>query len=477
MVILVFGAAGMLGTYVCEYFKAISITRKEFDIYENFIKGTLKTELKNIIEKYSPEYIINCAGIINKRIDSQEMFCVNSFFPILLGEICIEKKIGLIHPTTDCVYSGKKGNYSEDDEKDCIDNYGLSKYLGEKMPFSENSRIAVLRVSIIGKDPNSRSLMSWLFENKNKTINGYKNHFWNGITCLEYAKIMRKIISDNNWNGIYHIVPTYKVSKYELCLMISEIYNLNITVNPIDTNFCDRSLVSNKCKLDIKNLYEQIYEMFLSKHENIIYLPSPFSISYKNVIFITSAILGLSVFTPSQRVQQTLETIKTLRTKMPEFKIVLIEITKIDSKIILQFSNVCDLVILCENDTENHNFTKSFGEIYLTVKILQNITNNVEKICKISGRYFLTDTFDLNSLDWNKFNFLKADKCVHSTFYTVPINEVQFMIEFLNKSKNICRSCNDIEHVLFWNICKSKINFLEKLNCKGFYSGGGEYNF
>ena len=266
--ILIFGSTGMLGNYLFKYlnkfYKIDSINRNNFDVYKLYIKTEIIETLEILLEKYKPKYIINCIGNILKKNDNSDgpkkQYIINSYFPIVLSIICKKHNITLIHPTTDCVYSGKKSFYTNDYIPDCVDDYGLSKFLGE------NIYACVIRVSIIGEEKyNSRSLISWLKSNKNKTVNGYLNHIWNGITCLEYAKFIYKIIKENScWIGIKNLSSKYKnnnfITKYELIKIVSEIYNLNIDIIPFETlNKCDRTL-----KGDIiieKDLYEQIVEM------------------------------------------------------------------------------------------------------------------------------------------------------------------------------------------------------------------------
>jgi dTDP-4-dehydrorhamnose reductase len=259
---LIFGANGMLGKYICKYLEMkgkniVKINRKEFDI------KLLYNKIDDIIfSKYKPKFVINCAGVINKRLDLDviEMYIVNSVFPQILSKICVKYNICLIHPTTDCVFSGLNGNYDKNSKHDCNDDYGISKSIGENI-YGKN--ICVIRSSIIGEEDNSRSLISWIISNKDKTVNGYTNHLWNGITCLEYAKIVYQIILNGGWTGLYHINSVFRgqnfISKNDLVKIISEIYMLNITIIPMETiKKCDRTL---KGDISTKDIYDQIIEM------------------------------------------------------------------------------------------------------------------------------------------------------------------------------------------------------------------------
>lgn len=480
MSILIFGANGMLGTYVSKYFlqkykNIVLLNRNNFDIYLNYKQGILEQKIREIIASHSPYFIINCAGITNRKMDCPELFCVNSYFPIILGEICSQNNIGLIHPSTDCVFSGKKGDYIETDIPDPKDNYGLSKFIGEHMPFTKTSKIAVIRVSIIGKT-NSNSLMDWIFQNENKNIVGYTDHFWNGITCLEYAKIMERIINENNWNGLYHI-ESETISKYNLINMICNIYKINLNIKPVEIGYSKRTLKSTKTNIKIQSLENQIQEMRLFDY-NIYNSTEKLKIDGKNIVIITSAISAKSYFTPETRLKQTFQTISTIKEKIPNSTIVLIEITKIPLEYSIQLAKECNFIILCEKDPEIQNYNqclnKSCGEVAIIKKILSYISN-CETIYKISGRYFLRNDFHITDLDKEKYNFYIGENCFHTTFYSIPGKYIEFTYAILNEiHPKTQKEWLDIEHAYFQYLPKDKIHILPKLNCQGFYSNDGK---
>jgi dTDP-4-dehydrorhamnose reductase len=162
----------------------------------------------------------------------------------------------MIQPTTDCVFSGTRGMYSEDDVHDEINAYGSSKSLGE--PFG----CTIIRTSIIGKElVNKKSFLEWVISNNNNKINGFANHVWNGITCLEYCKIIDKIIESNLfWNGVRHIYSPTPKSKYELACIISDTFNLDIEIKSLNSDEpSNKTLKSKHDKLfEIPELIEQI---------------------------------------------------------------------------------------------------------------------------------------------------------------------------------------------------------------------------
>lgn len=259
MKILIFGSSGMLGSTLVEYLNQnklniIPLSRKDLDLsFCNF------KELQDIIKKNNPDVIINCAGIIKQRknIKDSEFIHVNSLVPNWINDIAVENNKKFIHTTTDCIYSGLIGNYNEESVCDVSDIYGLSKFLGEPKSSS------IIRTSIIGEEKNNYlSLLEWVKSNKNKTINGFVNHYWNGVTCLQLSKIIYKICNENMfWQGVRHI-HSNKISKFELLQYINDIYKLNINILEFkDKIHIDRSLTTKyDLNFAIPELYQQIKE-------------------------------------------------------------------------------------------------------------------------------------------------------------------------------------------------------------------------
>jgi len=258
MKIILFGSNGMLGRYVNSYlsnhYNLLCINRNIFDI-----ETKDWNKLENIIndESNKDDIIINCAGAIpQKTPDIQKYIILNTLFPHKLNEISKKYNLQFIHITTDCVYDGKKGNYLSSDNHTATDLYGISKSLGE----TDNATI--IRTSIIGNElTGKKSLIEWVKSNKNGKINGYTNHFWNGVTCLELAKYINSIIETKQlWKGIKHIFSPDIVTKYQLCCYINEIYDLNIHIEKYEDSISKNMTLSgdNIIKTDI---YSQINEL------------------------------------------------------------------------------------------------------------------------------------------------------------------------------------------------------------------------
>ena len=255
----------MLGRYVFaylkEYYDVVEVNRTEIDAANTNDEG-IKAGLQNLGIQDN-DVVINCIGTIKPRVDELgdlNALQVNSVFPRMLSNVSLALNVKMIHPTTDCVYSGSKGNYTEEDKYDVSDVYGMTKALGE------TNNCTVIRTSIIGEEvTQGRSLVEWIKSEKGNTVSGFTNHHWNGLTCLQFAKICRQIIQQNLfWQGIRHIYSNV-VDKRELVETISEVYNLDVKVNPKETpSKCDRSLNSvhdNNGGFNIPSLKEQIIEM------------------------------------------------------------------------------------------------------------------------------------------------------------------------------------------------------------------------
>lgn len=254
----IFGANGMLGTYLHKYLKD-SIPVGKHEVEAMIIQNKAFYQQLQAYNFKRGDVIINAIGIINKRIKtSLEFMTVNSLFPRLLADYCEKHEIKLIHVSTDCVFDGKLGEYTENDLSDDISVYGISKFAGEP------SNCTVIRVSIIGENKNnSQDLLEWVRTHKDTVITGWVNHIWNGITCLQFAKICEWIIENGDfWMGVRHFYSPTEISKADLVEMISTIYNLNNKINKIiGPSDCNRILSSIYIKtIIIPELEVQIKE-------------------------------------------------------------------------------------------------------------------------------------------------------------------------------------------------------------------------
>lgn len=252
----------MLGYAAYEFFKrknydVAGLSRKDFDVLKSDL-GALKNFIK---EK---ELIINCIGIIKPTIAKNtetDVLKVNSVFPRNLAIMCKTSKVKLIHVTTDCVFSGKRGNYNELDFYDANDIYGISKSCGDI------SECMVLRTSFVGPEKGTnRSLFEWTFSQRGKQINGFTNHRWNGISTLNFAEVCEQILDKGLYEErIFHIHSPNVITKYELLKIFNDVFELNLTIMPIESaELCDRSLSSIyelSSKVCTKPIIEQVREL------------------------------------------------------------------------------------------------------------------------------------------------------------------------------------------------------------------------
>jgi len=260
--ILLFGSTGMLGRYIYSYFKqetSIQVIKVDFRISNESLELIEDVLVESNIDDRS--CIINCIGLIPQRkgstVNDKDYFLINGLFPHLLWSACKKYNARMIQPTTDCVFSGKKGLYLETDFHDETNAYGMSKSLGEPLGCT------IIRTSIIGLELfNKKSFMEWVISNNNKTINGWSNHMWNGITCLEYCKLINNMIeNDNFWVGVRHIYSPTSKSKYELAKIIKEVFELDIKIVIVDSaEVVDKRLSSNyrESEFHPEELYMQI---------------------------------------------------------------------------------------------------------------------------------------------------------------------------------------------------------------------------
>ena len=184
---------------------------------------------------------------------------LNSYLPRFLEKKYMNTKVKIIQISTDCVFSGKTGNYTENSFCDGDSIYARTKTLGE----INNNKDLTIRTSIIGPDINEDGigLFHW-FMNQKDTIYGFKNAYWTGVTTIELAKGI-EILIKNDVAGLYHFVPNEKISKYNLLNIIAEIFNRNITIIPKEDYYVDKSLINTRtdCKYVIPTYREMIEEM------------------------------------------------------------------------------------------------------------------------------------------------------------------------------------------------------------------------
>jgi dTDP-4-dehydrorhamnose reductase len=199
-----------------------------------------------VFEKLKPNVVINCVGI-NKQLptakDPLVSIMINALFPHRLAQTC--KSIGarLIHISTDCVFSGRKGMYDEKDVPDADDIYGRSKLLGE-VP---SSNCLTLRTSLIGRElRTTHGLVEWFLSNRGRSVRGYTNAIFTGFPTLTMAHIIGNVIKNHpNLSGVYH-VSTDPISKYQLLCLFRDTFQVPVEIEPCPSVNIDRSLDSSR---------------------------------------------------------------------------------------------------------------------------------------------------------------------------------------------------------------------------------------
>ena len=261
MRILILGVSGMLGStlfrYLSNYSDLSVFGSSRSDSVRNYFSENLSANivshvnaesfdsLVNLFGLIRPNVVINCIGLIKQDsyvTDPLKVIPINSILPHQIARLCELACSRLVHISTDCVFSGKKGGYLEDDFPDATDLYGRSKFLGEV----SYPHAITLRTSIIGHELNSRrSLLNW-FLSQSGHVKGYVNSTFSGLPVVELARIFRKYILPNkSLGGVYH-VGVESISKYKILKLISVIYGKEIEIVPDYDLIIDRSLNADR---------------------------------------------------------------------------------------------------------------------------------------------------------------------------------------------------------------------------------------
>jgi len=255
--VLIIGGSGMLGHKLWQIFDGRFDTfvtlRQDFEYYKQYeLYNPARTmydvsvddfnSVTRAIEELRPSVVVNCIGIVKQDEAAKDLLAsieVNALFPHRLARLCQRDEIRLLHISTDCVFSGRKGNYSEDDVSDAEDVYGRTKFLGEV----SYKGCLTIRTSMIGRElETSHGLVEWFLSQERKTISGYRRAIFSGFTTNALAEIVAGIITKNpELHGVWH-VASEPISKFELLSLVKRVYGLHIKIEPDQTVVCDRSL-------------------------------------------------------------------------------------------------------------------------------------------------------------------------------------------------------------------------------------------
>lgn len=246
MKILVLGGTGMLGHQLV---KSLSANHEVYASGRNALDardGSLVC-LRANMDWYRPEIVLNAVGVIPQRPthteSTAEMIEVNALFPHKLAKIACQFGARLIHFSTDCVFSGRKGNYDEYDLAAPTDLYGRTKLLGEVT----GEGCLTLRTSIIGRELQRKSgLLEWFLAQQHGHVDGFVNARFSGLTTIELARVVERVITHNvEASGIWHVGGDL-ISKYHLLLLLKKHYGLTTNIVAEEYTKCDRSLDSRQ---------------------------------------------------------------------------------------------------------------------------------------------------------------------------------------------------------------------------------------
>ncbi len=265
MRILILGGDGMLGHRVLRQFAPdheVRVTvRQPLDAYRGYrlfdrantfdkIDAREPAALPKVLGEFKPDAVINAVGVIKQRPDAKDGVLsieVNSLFPHMLARLCEARGARLVHLSTDCVFSGAKGNYAETDRPDPVDVYGFSKLLGEVI----RPHALTLRTSMIGTElARKTGLVEWFLSRRGKMIKGYRKAIFSGFTTAELARLIERLVTSHpEAAGLYH-VSAAPISKFDLLSRLNDRLDLGIRIEPDDEVVVDRSLDSTRFRHD-----------------------------------------------------------------------------------------------------------------------------------------------------------------------------------------------------------------------------------
>jgi dTDP-4-dehydrorhamnose reductase len=264
MKIVVLGAAGMLGHKMFQrlrerYPGTVATARENVRVRpldrvdllqgEDVIPGVDAMNvgrLGELLSRLKPDFVVNCVGIIKQRDEARTAIpciAINALLPHQLEALASGWGGRVIPFSTDCVFDGRRGRYTEEDASTAEDLYGKSKSLGEVA----SDHALTLRTSIIGRElVEFRSLLEWFLAQKGKTISGFTKVVYSGVTTNYLADLVGDLIQEHpSLSGLYQVVGP-AISKYDLLLLLKEAYGLDTEIVPDDREVTDRSMLGDK---------------------------------------------------------------------------------------------------------------------------------------------------------------------------------------------------------------------------------------
>ncbi|MCU7842293.1 MAG: SDR family oxidoreductase [Candidatus Thiodiazotropha sp. (ex Monitilora ramsayi)] len=262
MHILVLGVSGMLGNAVFRYLSKqndliVTGTLRNsgdlayfpVDLRRQVITGVDVLEQDGVVSlltKTKPDVVINCIGLIKQLSSANDPLValpLNALFPHRLSRLCKLAGARLVHISTDCVFSGRQGNYIETDAPDAEDLYGKSKQIGE---LTNEDHSITLRTSIIGHELHSHNALIDWFLTSSGSVKGFTHAIFSGLPTIELARVIHNYVLPNNaLHGLHHI-SVDPINKYDLLKLVADVYDKQISLVPSDDVVIDRSLNSER---------------------------------------------------------------------------------------------------------------------------------------------------------------------------------------------------------------------------------------
>jgi dTDP-4-dehydrorhamnose reductase len=207
--------------------------------------------LAQALERFRPQAVVNCVGLVKQRNDAEDVLAnleINAVAPHRIAELCRGVGARLIHVSTDCVFSGRKGMYTEQDVADCDDLYGRSKHLGE--PSGPNC--LTLRTSFVGRELSRKlGLLEWFLAQRG-SINGFRKAIFSGLTAIELSRVIAMLLADfPAASGLYH-VSSEAIDKHTLLTLFKDHFRHAVEIVADETFAIDRSLDSSRFRRDFR---------------------------------------------------------------------------------------------------------------------------------------------------------------------------------------------------------------------------------
>jgi dTDP-4-dehydrorhamnose reductase len=259
MKILVMGGSGLLGSALVKSFASsgkhdVHFTYRTSHPLEavaataHRVPSIDEPELSAVVSAVGPKVVVNCIGHIKQKDGADDVLAVvpiNTMLPHVLARICGQQGSRLIHFSTDCVFSGRDGNYADDALSDVNDLYGLSKFLGE---VKDKDHVLTLRTSIIGQlKGGTASLVDW-FLAQSGNVKGFTKAIFSGLTTDEVARVLDTFVFGRpELKGLYNLAVD-PIAKYDLLRLVADVYGMDITIESSDALRIDRSLNADRFK-------------------------------------------------------------------------------------------------------------------------------------------------------------------------------------------------------------------------------------